>query len=229
MKTSKRKFGRAFWKLAEVSPTFMEDLKLLEAAGIEIRLLNKSDIAYFSRKKRVIYVGKWSSHVNKIVSIGHEFVHALLRPTTDVKEGDDKETWVNERLEEETEAIVHELLILQELVAAGKSKHFGKQFSGVGLSWLTIFLGGSIACDAVEARFMAMEMDRPAKSLLETVRAGGRDAVRAVLCHTTTSNTGELYPEYYAFWFDEEMGKIAWHKKRAAAKKAKQEKDAQAS
>lgn len=229
MKKSKRKFGRAFWKLAEASPTFLEDLKLLEAAGIEIRLLNKNDIAYFSKKKRVVYVGKWSSNVNKIVSIGHEFVHALLRPTTDVKEGDDKETWINERLDEETEAIVHELLILQELIAAGKSKHFGKQFSGVGLSWLTIFEGGAVATDAVEARFLMMEMDRPSQSLLDVVHAGGRDAVRAVLCHTTTSNTGELYPEYYGYWFDEEIGKIAWHKKRAASKKAKQGNNAEAS
>ena len=126
MKKSKRKFGRAFWKLAEASPTFMQDLKLLEAAGIKIRLLNKSDIAYFHRKKRVIYVGKWSNNANKVISIGHEYVHALLCPTTDVKAGDDRETWINERLDEETEAIVHELLILKELIAAGKSKYFGK-------------------------------------------------------------------------------------------------------
>lgn len=229
MKKSKRIFGRAFWKLAEASPTFMQDWKLLEAAGIKVRLLNKSDIAYFNRKKRVVYVGKWSSHVNKIVSIGHEYVHALLRPTTDVKEGDDRETWINERLEEETEAIVHELLILQELIAAGKSKHFGKQFSSVGLGWLTIYQGGSVACDAIEARFMALEMGRPATELLEVVQKGGREAVRAVLCQTCTSNTGELYPEYYGYWFDEEMGKIAWHKKRAQSKQAKQTNDAEAS
>lgn len=229
MNKSKRKFGRAFWKLAEASPTFLQDLKLLEAAGIEIRLLNKNDIAYFSRKKQVVYVGKWSSNVNKIVSIGHEYVHALLRPTTDVKEGDDRETWINERLDEETEAIVHELLILQELIAAGKRKFFGKQFSGVGLTWLTIFLGGDVACDAVEARFLSMELDQPADTLLDLVRAGGREAVKAVLSHTTTSNTGELYPEYYGEWFDEEIRKIAWHKKRAAAKQAKQENDTKAS
>ncbi|MBX9879685.1 MAG: ImmA/IrrE family metallo-endopeptidase [Candidatus Obscuribacterales bacterium] len=221
MKKSKRIFGRAFWKLAEVSPTFMQDWKLLEAAGIKIRLLNKSDIAYFSRKKRVVYVGKWSSHVNKIVSIGHEYVHALLRPTTDVKEGDDRETWINERLEEETEAIVHELLILQELIAAGKSKHFGKQFSSVGLGWLTIYQGGTVAGDAVEARLLATGIDTAAsEDFLESVRKGGREAVKAVLCHTTTSNTGELYPEYYGYWFDEEMDKIAWHKKRAKSKQA---------
>ncbi len=222
MKKSKRIFGRAFWKLAEASPTFMQDWKLLEAAGIKIRLLNKSDIAYFSRKKRVIYVGKWNSNVYNVVSIGHEYVHALLRPTTDVKEGDDRETWINERLEEETEAIVHELLILKELIAAGKSKYFGKLFSNVGLGWLTIYEGGAVACDAVEARLMAMEMDRASEQLLESVRNGGREAVKAVLCQTTTSNTGELYPEYYGLWFDEEMGKIAWHKKRAQSKQAKQ-------
>lgn len=218
MKKSKRKrgsaFGRPFWKLAAASPTFLQDLKLLEAAGIEIRLLRKSDVAYFNTYKRVIYVGKWSSNVNKIVSIGHEFVHALLRPTTHVQEGDDREVWINERLEEETEAIIHELLILQELIDAGKQKHFGKQFSNVGLGWLTIYLGGDAAAAVVESRFIAMDLGQPSQSILDTVRQGGREAVKVILCHTYTSTTYEFYPVYYAAWFKFEMNKLLSRKRK---------------
>ena len=105
----KRQFGKRLVEAALKSPTLIEDIERIRNEGVRIRLVDGPCRAYFDRKKRTIYIGRWCPRNYKLISIAHEFVHALLKPTIDPVRC----------LEEETEAIVHEIIIVRELMQAG--------------------------------------------------------------------------------------------------------------
>lgn len=116
----KRQFGKRLVETALKSPTLVEDLGRIRLEGVKIRLVDGPCRAYYDRKKRTIYIGRWCPRNYKLISIAHEFVHALVKPTIDPIPGKTgRQEFVDRCLDEETEAIVHEIEIVKELLQAG--------------------------------------------------------------------------------------------------------------
>jgi len=119
-KNLKRQFGKRLVEAALKCPTLVEDLQRIRSEGVRIRVVDGPCRAYYDRKKRTIYIGKWCPRNYKLISIAHEFVHALVRPTVDPVPGrTGRQEFIDRCLEEETEAIVHEIMIVKELIKAG--------------------------------------------------------------------------------------------------------------
>ncbi len=120
MRNLKRQFGKKLVEAALKSPTLIDDLNRIRDEGVRIRLVDGPCRAYYDRKKRTIYIGRWCPRNYKLISIAHEFVHALVKPTSDPIPGTTgRKEFVDRCLEEETEAIVHEIMIVKELLKAG--------------------------------------------------------------------------------------------------------------
>jgi Zn-dependent peptidase ImmA (M78 family) len=120
LRNLKRQFGKRLVEVALKSPTLIDDIKRIKSEGVKIRQVDGPCRAYYDRRKRTIYIGRWCPRNYKLISIAHEFVHALVRPTIDPIAGETgRQEFVERCLEEETEAIVHEIRIVKELLKAG--------------------------------------------------------------------------------------------------------------
>jgi hypothetical protein len=98
----------------------VDDINKIRDKGVKIRLVDGPCRAYYDRRKRTIYIGRFCPRNYKLISIAHEFVHALVKPTIDPVAGKTgRREFVERCLEEETEAIVHEIKIVKELLKAG--------------------------------------------------------------------------------------------------------------
>lgn len=120
LRNLRRQFGKRLVELALKSPTLVADIQRIRDEGVKIRLVDGPCRAYYDRKKRTIYIGRWCPRNYKLISIAHEFVHALVKPTIDPVPGiTGRQEFIERCLEEETEAIVHEINIVKELIKAG--------------------------------------------------------------------------------------------------------------
>ncbi len=120
LRNLRRQFGKRLVEQALKSPTLVQDIARIRKEGVKIRLVDGPCRAYYDRKKRTIYIGRWCPRNYKLISIAHEFVHALVRPTIDPVPGETgRQEFVERCLEEETEAIVHEISSVTELIKAG--------------------------------------------------------------------------------------------------------------
>lgn len=120
MRNLKRQFGRRMVETLLMSPTLVEDIDKIRQAGVRIRLVDGPCRAYYDRKKRTIYIGRWCPRNYKLISIAHEFVHALVKPTVDPVPGKTgRQEFIDRCIDEETEAIVHEIEIVKDLLKAG--------------------------------------------------------------------------------------------------------------
>jgi len=116
----RRQFGKRLVEAALKCPTLVEDIFRIKTEGVRIRLVDGPCRAYYDRKKRTIYIGRWCPRNYKLISIAHEFVHAIVKPTIDPVPGKTgRKEFVDRCLDEETEAIVHEIHIVRELIQAG--------------------------------------------------------------------------------------------------------------
>ncbi len=116
----KRQFGKRMVEALQKSPTLIDDIERIREAGVRIRLVDGPCRAYYDRKKRTIYIGRWCPRNYKLISIAHEFVHALVKPTVDPIPGETgRQEFIDRCIDEETEAIVHEIEIVKELIKAG--------------------------------------------------------------------------------------------------------------
>ncbi len=120
LRNLRRQFGKRLVEVALKSPTLINDIERIKLEGVKIRQVHGPCRAYYDRRRRTIYIGKYCPRNYKLVSIAHEFVHALVRPTIDPVAGETgRQEFVERCLEEETEAIVHEIRIVRELLKAG--------------------------------------------------------------------------------------------------------------
>jgi hypothetical protein len=116
----KRQFGKRMVEVLQKSPTLVDDIERIREAGVRIRLVDGPCRAYYDRKKRTIYIGRWCPRNYKLISIAHEFVHALVKPTVDPIPGETgRQEFIDRCIDEETEAIVHEIEIVKDLIKAG--------------------------------------------------------------------------------------------------------------
>lgn len=120
LRNLQKQFGKRLIEVALKSPTLMDDIERIKLEGVKIRQVDGPCRAYYDRRKKTIYIGRWCPRNYKLISIAHEFVHALVRPTIDPVAGETgRREFVERCLEEETEAIVHEISIVRELLKAG--------------------------------------------------------------------------------------------------------------
>ena len=120
MRNLRRQFGKRLVEAALKCPTLIADIERIRSEGVKIRLVDGPCRAYYDRKKRTIYIGRWCPRNYKLISIAHEFVHAIVKPTVDPVPGiTGRQEFVDRCIEEETEAIVHEIHIVKELMKAG--------------------------------------------------------------------------------------------------------------
>lgn len=120
MKNLRRQFGKKLVETAQKSPSLVRDIERIRAEGVKIRLVDGPCRAYYDRKRKTIYIGRWCPRNYKLISIAHEFVHALVKPTLDPIPGKTgKKEFVKRCLDEEAAAIIHEISIIQELMKAG--------------------------------------------------------------------------------------------------------------
>jgi hypothetical protein len=114
-----KKFGEAFARQAMRLPTLMSYIKDLREADVRIKLCDGIQ-AYYKATNRTIYIGREAPRNYALVSIGHEYSHALIRPTIHPKPGiTGRQEFIESCLEDEAEAIIHELKVLREMLKAG--------------------------------------------------------------------------------------------------------------
>lgn len=133
----KRQFGKGFVEAALQSRTFVRALYEIRTNEIKIRLVDGPCRAYFDRRKRTIYIGRWCPRNYKIISVVHEYVHALVRPTRDPIAGETgRQEFIDRCLDEEAEAIAIEVQCVKDLLKAGA------RLDPKELEWLTRFNTG---------------------------------------------------------------------------------------
>lgn len=116
----KRQFGKRFVEAALKSRTFVRALYDIRTNQVKIRLVDGPCRAYYDRRKRTIYIGRWCPCNYKIISVVHEYVHALVRPTTDPIPGETgRQEFIDRCLDEEAEAIAMEVQCVKDLLKAG--------------------------------------------------------------------------------------------------------------
>jgi hypothetical protein len=101
-------------------PTLVQDVADLRAAGVRIRRVGGHCQAYSMRKRMTIYIGSKCKLSYQLISLGHEKIHVLVSPTDDPVPGvTGRQAFIDSCLESETDSIVHEVIIVGELLAAG--------------------------------------------------------------------------------------------------------------
>lgn len=137
MKKIRRQFGDEFADALAQSPTLMNDLAEIRAAGVKIRKLSGRCQAYSNSGKLTISIAAQCSLSYKLISLAHEKVHVLVSPTSNPVPGKTgRQAFINMCLEAETDAIEHEVVVTGELVAAGL------EVDEHSLSWLRRYKRG---------------------------------------------------------------------------------------
>lgn len=115
-----RQFGKRLVATAIQSKTFVSALRRIRNEQVKIRQVGGPCRAYYDRRTRTIYIGSRCSHNYKIISIVHEFVHAVVSPTFDPIPGaTGRQEFIDSCIGDETEAIALEVQCVDELLKAG--------------------------------------------------------------------------------------------------------------
>ena len=122
MKRIKRQFGAAFADAMAQCPTLLADLNELRRRDMKIRRINKCCQAYSFNEDRTMFISSRCSLVDQLLYFGHE-AHHLLHSRVPILpvavKTMSRSRYVRLCLDEETDCVVHECLITQELIAAG--------------------------------------------------------------------------------------------------------------
>jgi tetratricopeptide (TPR) repeat protein len=105
---------------AERSATVVDDLSALLDSGVKVRFVEGPCRAYFDQRERTIKIAKSCSASRKLLAIAHEYAHALLNPTAQpVANKIGRQEFVELGMQDEADAIVHELVVARELRRSG--------------------------------------------------------------------------------------------------------------
>ncbi len=157
MKKIRRQFGDEFADALAQSPTLMNDLAEIRAAGIKIRKLSGRCQAYSNSGKMTISIAARCSLSYKLISLAHEKVHVLVSPTNNPVPGKTgRQAFIDMCLEAETDAIEHETFVAGELLAAGL------EVDEHSLSWLRRYKRGGRAAirKAIETSYTSNTGER---------------------------------------------------------------------
>lgn len=105
---------------AQYSPTLVQDLKTLRERGIKIHWAAGSCRAYAPFFTTQIVISHGCSEASMLRMLAHEVSHVLIRTLPlPLKTSTTEEQFVDECLECETEALLHEAIICEELLSEG--------------------------------------------------------------------------------------------------------------
>jgi hypothetical protein len=120
MQRIRKQFGAAFADALAKCPTLVADLQVLRQHGVRIRKVGGHCQAYSNHFTKSIYIGSKCNMTYQLVGLGHEKVHVLDSPTPNPVPGKTgRREFIDMCLNAETDAIVHEVQIVSELLAAG--------------------------------------------------------------------------------------------------------------
>lgn len=116
----KRQFGLKFANALASSSTLLADLGAIREAGVKIRKVGGHCQAYSMYKKKTIYIGSSCKLSYQLIALAHEKVHVLDRITPDpTPRITGRAAFIDMCLNAETAAIVHEVVVAEELLSEG--------------------------------------------------------------------------------------------------------------
>jgi hypothetical protein len=120
MRLLKRQFGANFARVFSKSSILMRDLAECRRRGVRIRRVTTTCQAYSIPARKIIGIGVKCSRSYQLTAFAHEMYHSLYgtAPLDFVPAGMSERQFVNLLLEEETDSIVHEMKVVEELLAA---------------------------------------------------------------------------------------------------------------
>lgn len=121
MRFLKRQFGASFVSALEKSPTLVADLAQCRRKGVRIRKVPGKRQGYSLKSRKLIGIGDRGTRSYKLTVLAHEMFHVLrgTAPIDHVPAGMSRMQFVHLLLEEETSCMVHEAIVIGELIAAG--------------------------------------------------------------------------------------------------------------
>lgn len=120
MKAFRKQFGRKFADALSKCPTLVADLAEIRSKGVKIRKVGGHCQAYSMLKRMTIYIGSKCKLSYALIALAHEKVHLLVSPTPNpTPRVSSRQAFIEMCLEAETDAIVHEVQVVQELLDAG--------------------------------------------------------------------------------------------------------------
>lgn len=119
MKAFRKQFGREFADALGKSPTLVADLSEIRAGGVKIRKVGGHCQAYSMLTRMTIYIGSKCKLSYALIALAHEKVHLLVSQTPNpTPRVSSRQAFIEMCLEAETDAIVHEVQVVQELLDA---------------------------------------------------------------------------------------------------------------
>ena len=120
MKQFRKQFGDRVADALAKCPTLVEDLAEIRSRGVTIRKVGGHCQAYSMLSKMTIYIGARCKLSEKLIALAHEKVHLLVSPTPNpTPRVSSRQAFIDMCLDAETDAIVHEVVVANELLAAG--------------------------------------------------------------------------------------------------------------
>lgn len=136
----RKQFGLKFADALSKSPTLVKDLEELRAAGVKIRRVGGHCQAYTMNERKTIYIGTKCKLGYQLIALAHEKVHMVGSPTQNpVPRVTGRQAFIDHCLDCETDCIVHEVVVANELLAAGV------KLDDHSLSWVKRFKRGGRA------------------------------------------------------------------------------------
>lgn len=120
MQRIRRQFGAKFAEMLAASPTLVSDLNEIRRRDIKIRRVRGVCQAESIPANKLIRIGRSCGRLTQLLYLAHEAEH-LLRGTTPEPAGKKltRAQYVKMSLDEETQCVIHEILVAGELLAAG--------------------------------------------------------------------------------------------------------------
>jgi hypothetical protein len=120
MQRIRKQFGDKFADALAKCPTLVADLAELRRHGVKIRKVTGHCQAYSNHFHKTIHIGSRCGLTYKLVALAHEKVHVLDSVTPHPLPGKTgRQEFIDMCLNAETDAIVHEVQVVAELIAAG--------------------------------------------------------------------------------------------------------------
>ncbi|MBH2878353.1 type VI secretion system tip protein VgrG [Serratia marcescens] len=179
-------FGNEVNELAAKSPTLSRDLDKLKAQGWGIKPGTMGKGTFVERQDQVIVIDSNHLHnpLETVQSLAHESGHALYTPKTDLTS---RETYLNSMLRDEGAATLKNIEVQREI------------FANTGTD---IGIAGN-----PENQAAYNEIYENLKSGTKTRQQAEESIGRIFGRGERTSNTGELYEDYYGGWYDKYVSK----------------------
>lgn len=140
MQRIRKQFGAKFADALAKCPTLKADLEEIRSSGVTIRRVGGHCQAYSMLARKRIYIGSSCSLSYQLIALAHEKIHMIDSPTPPPVPGvTGRQSFIEMCLASEVDAICHEVVVAEELLAAGLP------VDSHSLSWVKRFRQGGRA------------------------------------------------------------------------------------